>query len=472
MRRSIAIAILVGAFPVTARAETLTDANRTQLCTRIYSGQAAVDQDALALLIVTKAGATMLLDGANSGGTRDGAIQLVSTSASMSEPVYAVVNAGRISPAAANRPFGPNVDLGVNEAAATARGTIAQELAELASLMDTNVHVSGSVTYRLVRPLTVGSRLARAEAANPLSLFVGAGLVITCETEPVPIAEGGTTVTPTPSLTPSSSSIALQPVLRGSVKDLAIASNDLKDAEAATIAFSEDRIAQTTTFELDAVAGLRIGPKSGAFELIPYLSYERKAITGDEGDIETLSPGLVAAWHYRTPEFGFDARMEGSFIDDMEQGSHQGKIRLYVDPAIWLGREVGTLFGGNLQVFGPLLLRPKLTLIADASKVWRAGTSEELADADDYWGFGGDLSLRARLNMGSPISDFVLTGGVRHLELRGDIGLRHARRWYSSLEFAPDTFPFLGLALEFNDGRNDDTFQREDTYSLALRLRY
>ncbi|MGK6325429.1 hypothetical protein ACMGDM_20360 [Sphingomonas sp. DT-51] len=472
MRRSIAVALLLSAFPVTVRAETLTEANRAQLCSRIYSGKAAVNLDALALLIVTKAGATMLLDGANSGGARDGAIQLVSTSASLSEPVYAVVNAGRSSPATANRPFGPNVDLSANEAAAIASAAITEELAELASLMVTNVHVSGSVTYRLMRPLTVGSRLARAEAANPLSLFAGAGLVITCETESVTIAEGSTTEPLKPAPTPSSSSIALRPVLRGSVKDLAIASDDLKDAEAATIAYSEDRIVRTTTFELDAVAGLRIGPKSGAFELIPYLSYERKAITGEEGDIETLSPGLLAGWHYRTPEFGFDARMEGSFIDDMEQGSHQGKIRLYVDPAIWLGRDIGTLFGGNLQIFSPLLLRPKLTLIADASKVWRAGASEELAEAENYWGFGGDLSLRARLNVGSPISNFVITGGVRHLELRGGIGLRHARRWYGSLEFAPDTFPYLGLALEFNDGRNDDTFQREDTYGLALRLRY
>jgi hypothetical protein len=472
MRRHLILATLLGTWPAAAHAQVLTEDNRTQLCTRSYGGKAAVDIDKLAMLIVSKAGATMFLDGANRAGIRDGSIQLVSTGATLSEPAYAVVNAGRVSPATANRPFGPNIDLATDKAAAATSAAIAKEFSDLAFLMDDDVHVSGSVTYRLLRPATIGSRLARAEAANPLALFSDAGLVIICETAPETASaesQGPSTASPVPA---KPSSITVRPVLRGSVKDLSIASSDLKDAEAATIALSEDKIAKTTTFELDAVGGLRIGSKSGSFELIPYLSYERKAVTGDDGDIETLSPGLLAAWHFSRPEFGFHARLEASFIDDIEQRSHQGKVRVYIDPAIWLGPGNGTLFGGNLPIFRPLLLRPKLTLIADASKVYRAGTNEDLADVRDYWGFGGDLSLRARLDVGSPVSDFVLTGGIRHLELRGDIELNYARRWYGSFEYAPDAFPYLGLALEFNDGRNDDTFERENTYSLALRLRY
>lgn len=471
MKGRIISTLLLGTWPAAVHAEVLTEDNRAVLCTRSYQGQPAVDTDALAMLIATKAEATMLLDGANRGGVRDGSIQLVSRGATLSEPAYAVVNAGRVSPASANRPFGPNVDLSVNKAAAAASAAIAGEVAELAFLMDDDVHVAGAVTYRVLRPATIGSRLDRAEAANPLTLFADAGLVIACETEPVTTASPDTGESPPAPPSPPSS-IAVRPVLRGTVKDLSIATSDLKDAEAATIGYSEDKIAETTTFELDAVAGVRIGSRTGSFELIPYFSYERKAITGDDSDIEILSPGILAAWRFERPDFGFHARLEASFIDDMEQGSHQGKIRVYVDPAIWLGPNAGTLFGGNLPTFRPLLLRPKLTLIADASKIYRAGTNADLADAKDYWGFGGDLSLRARLDVGSPISDFVLTGGVRHLELKGSIELDHARRWYGSLEYAPSAFPYVGLALEFNNGRNDDTFQREDTYGLSLRLRY
>lgn len=135
----------------------------------------------------------------------------------------------------------------------------------------------------------------------------------------------------------SPSSIAVRPVLRGSVKDLSIAASDLKDAEAATVAYWEDKIAETTPFEVHAVAGLRIGSRSGSFEVIPYLSYERKAITGDDGDIKVLSPSMLAAWRFQRPGFGFHARLEASYIDDKEQGSHQSKICVYVDPAFWLG---------------------------------------------------------------------------------------------------------------------------------------
>lgn len=58
---------------------------------------------------------------------------------------------------------------------------------------------------------------------------------------------------------------------------------------------------------------------------------------------------------------------------------------------------------GNRPMFRPLLPRSKRTLIGDASKIYRVGTNEDLADAKSYWEFGGDLSLRARLDVGSPV---------------------------------------------------------------------
>lgn len=57
----------------------------------------------------------------------------------------------------------------------------------------------------------------------------------------------------------------------------------------------------------------------------------------------------------------------------------------------------------------------------------------------------------------------MLTGSVHHLEPGGDIDHYHALRWYGSLEYAPTSFRYVGLALEFNDGRNDDIFQVENT---------
>jgi hypothetical protein len=85
---------------------------------------------------------------------------------------------------------------------------------------------------------------------------------------------------------------------------------------------------------------------------------------------------------------------------------------------------------------------------------------------------GGDLSLKAKLALGSPISDFVFSVGRRQLWLVDGLHGGEVHRWYGSIEYAPDSFPYVGIALKFSKGNNDDTLQQENTFSLGLNLRY
>ena len=85
---------------------------------------------------------------------------------------------------------------------------------------------------------------------------------------------------------------------------------------------------------------------------------------------------------------------------------------------------------------------------------------------------GGELSLRARLELGRPISDLTFRLGVRDLLMTGDIDENHIRRWFGSIEYAPDDFPYVGVSLQFTSGENDDTFQEERTYGIGVTLRH
>jgi hypothetical protein len=186
------------------------------------------------------------------------------------------------------------------------------------------------------------------------------------------------------------------------------------------------------------------------------------------------------------PNFALHSRLETTYIADLEEDASQGKLRFYVDPAFALRRSStgtaqrsppndpgpGILFGSYLRPIGPLQVRPELTIIGDVSLVFDDGDNEQLAGADAYAGIGGLVSLRARLNLGQPISDFELEGGVRYLRLFGDIEQTLADRWFASLTYSPQNLPYLGVGLTYNSGQNDDTFQKIEFYGLNVSLRY
>jgi hypothetical protein len=470
MSQYLAVVVVTAALLSQAvAAAVLTADNEIPLCTTSHQGKPAVDKDALAYAIVDEAGAGRYLDGSNPTGLRDGAIQLRTAGGVQSEPVYVVLNFGTKAVPAENQPFGPNVDLRTDKRALQARDAIAKIMGELIFLTTNGSVAAGpELTYRIERRMVVGAPTAEIEWANPVLLFRDdPPLVIICETQLPP---------PTPAERPQRPSIGISAAnvirLRGTVKDLTIKVDDLRSAKPAFVTYQRDGEANTETFGLNAVLGVRVGDKAGVFDAIPFISYENRSVTGSKGDIEKLSPGLLFGYRIERPDFAIHARLETSLIEDLQFDARQGKLRVYIDPAFALGSGRGVLFGSYLTPIGPLQWRPDLTLIGDASHIYDKGTNPALDGASDYLGLGGELSLRARLDLGQPISDFVLHVGVRDLQLFGDIRKHEARRWFSILEYAPANFPYLGIGLSFSKGENDDTFQDEEIYGLNFTVRY
>jgi len=476
MNRYLAIVLIAATLlPDSLSAQVLTADNRTQLCTSTYQGEPAVDRDALAYAIVTKAGAGLYLDGSNPSGLRDGAIQLRSIGGIQSEPVYAILNCDTKTNAKENKPFGPNVDLNKNPSALQASKAIGKIMREeLFFLTPDNPTPAGpDLTYRIIRRENlVGAPTTENDWANPVLLFRDdPPLVIVCDYNRETLSSPNPATT-SPEQVSSGVSAMDHFRLRGTVDALTVKANDLKSAKPATVTYQRNGLANTETFGINGVLGVRFGDSDGVVDVIPFISYENHSITGGKGNIEKLSPGLLFGYKIERPAFAIHTKLEASLIEDLHYDSSQVKLRVYADPAFALGKGWGVLFGSYILPIGPLQWRPDLTLISDVSHINDKGTNPALSEANNYFGLGGELSLRTRLNLGQPISDFDLQGGVRYLRLLGDISKQEARRWFCTLNYAPANFPYIGIALSFSKGENDDTFQDEEIYSLNFTVRY
>lgn len=385
-----------------------------------------------------------------------------------------MLNAGTKAIPAENQPFGPNVDLRTDKRALQARDAISKVMREELFFLTTNgsIDAGPQLTYRVERRIVTGGPTAEVDWANPELLFrADPPLVIVCDNgRSAPQPSAATAERPQQ---PSVGTFLVDVIrLRGTVKDLTINADGLKSAKPASLTYQRDGKAKTDTLGFNGVLGMRFGDSDGVFDVLPFISYENHSVTGSKGDIEKLSPGLLFGYKIERPDFAIHARLETSYIDDIQHDARQSKLRVYVDPAFALGSGRGVLFGSYLKAIGPLQWRPDLTLISDASHIYDKGTSSALAKASDYLGLGGELSLRTRLNLGQPISDFVLQGGMRGLQLFGDIHKNNARRWFANLAYSPENFPYFGISLSFTKGENDDTFQYEEIYSLNFTVRY
>jgi hypothetical protein len=479
MIRCIAAAMVTFVLLVTpVSAEVLTFENRAWLCTKDYNGKKAVDADVLALMMAVDAGGTIYLDGSNQTGLKDGKIQLRSEKGTPSEPVYAVFRCLSDGASAENKPFGPNVDLMKDKCAAKVCTDIVNNMAQDVNLLTvTGIFVNGKVTYRIERRKTAdGASSQTTNWIDPKILFQeDSPLVILCEySEETPqLCTGkGNSQPPLPGVDLIR--------LRGAVKDLTVKADNLKSAKPASVTYQRDNEADTTTFDINGVLGYHFGDSSGAFDIIPYISYENRSVTGGKGDINTLSPGMLFGYKFGTPEYSLHTRLEASLMADRLYDSSQLKLRVYADPAFNLGQDLeqglvqgrGILFGSNILFRDKLQFRPDLTLIGDVSHVFDEGTNPALSKANNYYGLGGELSLKLRLYKIKIISDFDLQGGVRYLKLFGDINKHEARRWFGSLNYSPEKFPYFGIALSYSKGEDDNTFKDVDTYNLNFTFRY
>lgn len=454
----------------------LTSESFDNLCVGSMRGAAAVDPDRLAAELVGRASITFeLLDGANSSGTKDGVVGLVSDRNTPSEPAFAVrqllLDPGTGANVSGVQSFGPAVDYR-SAKIVQAMDALQESIEKFALEINQGSKINdGNIVYRIVE--ADGQEVDLSNDIFPDRLFiVDPTLIIVCERS----AAGG--ITPqsgalsetTPQEAKWSPANLLR--LRGDVASLVVPQKDLADSEPARIGVLKDYEADSRTITLDGVVGIALQHPDGDWQAIPFLSYQRTETDGDSDDINALKPGVVASWAWSSTEAALRAVLEGSYLYDIEQDARVGNLVFNVDPAI--ATSVGPLFGGYLTPVGPLRFRPELRLTAKSGWIFEEGNDgSEFQGSQSFAGLGGILSLQARLDYGQPWSDFQISAGLENLRVvAGDLDRNDIKRWTAGLSYAPKNFPYLGLGFNVADGDNPDTLQREKYYRIGVDLRY
>jgi hypothetical protein len=311
---------------------------------------------------------------------------------------------------------------------------------------------------------------------NPRRLFeANTPLTLHCEPLPRtgPTSSSGTTGESAGPTEPVEAGWSPRWRIRGTAADLAAQVDSLSDVEPASVGYSRDGVASTETATLKAAIGYRFEAEDGAWGLTPFLAYDYKEVTGDD-DVDTRSAGILFSARGGRASGTFNSTLELVYQIDREQSSEQLKARFYHRPVFNLGNRA--LFGQRFYAdesswagSGRFWLFPELTLIGDISNVRDPGSNPAFVGGGDYQGYGADLSLR----MGHTHTDYdglTFSFGRRQLWLSGDLTIDEAARRYAKLEYDFDDSP-LGIALTWSEGRNDDTFKKEDTLEVQLTWR-
>lgn len=273
--------------------------------------------------------------------------------------------------------------------------------------------------------------------------------------------------------------------IRGEIEDLSAKPSDLPGEAAFQIGLFEDLHSDSREFSVDGVVGIALGGEAGYVNYAPYLQVNWNEFSDDaETDVGALTPGFLLEfsglnlYEVRTPSNDFgngniisDMGLSVALTEDIEQDARKGVLSAFLQPSITTS--AGQLFGTYLDPFGPFYFRPELTLLSEAAWIFADGESPELADAQNYIGLGGDLSVKLRVPGVPLLSNFTGEVGVRDLRfIAGDINSDSARRWRAAFRYNPPNFPYVALQLSYEDGDNIATFQNEKFYRFGVGIQY
>jgi len=275
--------------------------------------------------------------------------------------------------------------------------------------------------------------------------------------------------------------------VRGQIDDLVArrGTEDFKKASAATLSFTDNNEAGTTSFAISGVVavGANFGRDDVLYGFVQYTRNDNETdAVGDDDDskdVHSISPGIfyrhpLALGHHIVGTLG----LTGFGTFDLRNRAELIRARLvYSDIAIWLGRGRGILCGSQRELLF-LYADCRLSGFIEAAEVIDAGTNADLLDNadDEYFGIGGEASLIL-----SPRNPALFRPLSFRATYRGMVILSGALANPERLEFAlnyaiplgpPAGGPGLTFGISRIIGENFETFQHEDLWKLTLGFKF
>ena len=263
-------------------------------------------------------------------------------------------------------------------------------------------------------------------------------------------------------------------LIRGNVEDLSISKSKLKESSAGKVSFRDDRASDEQAFQTDVTVGFNLSAlkkKKSAWSTILYTRYQLIDNRGNnKKDIHSFSPGILFDRLIR-PTNWLSARigLTPTSTFDLKQGAKNFKVKGYFDPSVRVGNNV--ILGGWKNLTGLIRYRPDFRIIGEGAHVFDNGTSAELADTDQFFGAGGDLSLKVGFSGVPVLSNVVLRAGYRHLEIFSG-AIDRANRFSAAAQYTLDDASRFSLSLKYEDGENSETFQKEEFWGVELGVKF
>jgi hypothetical protein len=263
--------------------------------------------------------------------------------------------------------------------------------------------------------------------------------------------------------------------IRGKLTELALSRTDAKTAAPAKIALTENLEAKSRTVQADGLIGypVNVCSEKGVCSLIPYVEYHRRKTTSDSEPsekVETVGLGFLFDAVVETEPVFWQVSLAPQYIFDEGQSTELWKGNAFLAPSFTIGDAI-TLGRYNILAKGDLWVKPELRGIAEAGLVAAGGTSPVFVEDNEYFGAGAEASLQVKLPNLELIKDLTFGVSYRYMELFS-LPIDRATRWTGSALYAFGKDKNFTLSFDYENGRNEQTFQDEEFYTISLGIRY
>jgi hypothetical protein len=332
---------------------------------------------------------------------------------------------------------------------------------------------------------TLPSSIVLAFFEPVLAIQASEDLSLTCPDFPPPVSTAGGR-DERPVARPTHSGPSAEFAVRGQIDDLAVRAGTeaFKKASSATLAFTDNNEAGTTSFAINGVVGLgrTVALDDAVFGFVQYtLNDQETDIVGDNDDakdVHTISPGIF----YRHP-LDFGNRIGGTLgftgyaTFDIRNDAQLLRARLvYSDVTVRFPRR-GFLCGSER----PLLIfyaDCRMSAFVEAAEILDPGRNADLLDNidDQYVGVGTELSLILAPRGPAILQPLSFKATYRVMGILSG-ALDDPERLELSLNYAiplgpPAGGPGVTLGITRTLGENFETFQHENLWKLTLGFKF
>ena len=279
-------------------------------------------------------------------------------------------------------------------------------------------------------------------------------------------------------------------MVRKTVADIAVPSTQLKKTNGAQFSYVDDFQGHKRTATIEGVIGVVVAgtgadraqelrpPTNEPRDLLwwnftPYVYYKRIDVspnTSSNKDTNYVTPGFSGnvTWVDQRGFFAFDLQLDGAVTLDSIWNStvYSGGFRLA--PSFLVNSTV--IFGAPLSL-GFFSVRPDLALVVREYVIDDPGTNPALLKQNSYASFGFDSKAQLYFaTEGSVLPNLIPYVGYIFRENTGSTP--DIRRFTAGVSYIPAFSDNITFDLDYVDGRDASTLQKENRVTASVTFRY